>query len=506
MLRTTALLLYLMPWAAGAQAPVWQWATALRGSTDVTIHDVAGSTLDGCFVYGSCNGSLYLPFDTLEAGDGLGAHFVVHVDSLGTPTWAGRFTVPIASMTPALNGGLSCRFIVNGSVLVNGWPWASTPGTIDIGRAVFTSTGDLESMGGTNNVFQGDPAGPILCDHISPAGVLLATYVQDSLGVRDEWVHGNGILVVRLSEIGALQWYTLLEGPEFVTISGLHLSPSSRTLICTNDAGSDSQLRSYDYQGGLVWNIGLYGLDQYQPVPLTRRLNYRVLVGTGYSTQAPSGGTSLFVEEYELDGDFMNSTGATDPQLWGNAIRSLHDLPDGSTLVGGYQVGQLTFGPLVQSTSGTDGFVGLISPSGTWVWVARETAGNVFGLRAAPGSNSRHYCAGTSDTGVQFGAHVLPSQPGSMFAFVACLGDILLDTPEQAVQEIRPLLAWPNPAQDLLNLSSPLPQTVQIFDLLGRDHTAAVLVKDANTLDVSRLPPGAYVIQLGMSRTVFIKA
>jgi len=503
-MRTTALLLYLTPWTVGAQAPIWQWATALRGSADVTIHDVAGSTLDGCFVYGSCNGSLYLPFDTLEAGDGLGAHFVVHVDSLGTPTWAGRFTVPIVSMTPALNGGLSCRFIVNGSVLVNGLPWASSPGTIDIGRAIFTSTGEL-GMGSTNNVFQGDPAGPILCDHISPAGVLLATYVQDSLGVRNEWVHGNGILVVRLSEQGALQWYTLLEGTEFATISGLHLSPSSRTLICTNDAESDTQLRSYDYLGGLGWNSSLQGLDPYQPVPLARRFNYRVLVGASYSSQAPSGGTSLFVEEYGLAGELTNSTGATDPQLWGNALRSLHDLPDGSTLVGGYQVGQLTFGPLVQGTTGPDGFVGLISPSGAWEWVARETAGNVFGLRAAPGLNTRNYCAGTSDTGAQFGAHMLPFQPGSMFAVVACLGDILLNTPEQPASDTHTLTAWPNPSSDLLHFSSPLPRAVQVFDLLGRDHTAAVLVKDTNTLDVSRLPPGAYVIQLGMARTVFIK-
>lgn len=239
---------------------------------------------------------------------------------------------------------------------------------------------------------------------------------------------------------------------------------------------------------------------------MARRPDDRVLLGAAFSTSPPDGGTALVVEEYESGGQLVNSSWASEPQLWNNAIRSVHDLPDGGALVAGYQNGLLTFGPLVQNTTGPDGFVGHIGPDGQWDWVTRETLGNVFGLRAAPGLNTRIYCAGTSDTGAQFGAHTLPFPSGGMYGVVACLGDITLSTPEQHAQDIRTLRTWPNPAQDLLHLSGDAQGAVRIVDLLGRDHSTEVRWRDAYTLDVSTLRSGVYVVQRGRSRTVFIKA
>ncbi|HOZ39657.1 MAG TPA: hypothetical protein PLL25_02565 [Flavobacteriales bacterium] len=505
-MRTGTLLAFLIPGALAAQAPVWQWATALRGSTNVYIDEVIGSTLNGCFVSGYCYGDLYLPFDTLQANDGQGDHFVVHVDSLGVPDRVVRSTVPVASMIPTANGGLSCRYIVQGSVVVNGTTLTSAPGSSGIGMATFDSGGTQTAIGSLDNVIEGGFMIPIWCAHQEAAGMVLATFVTDSLRVDGEWLYGWGIVLVRLSDLGVVEWHTQLEATEFYFFSGLHLSTNGKSLICVSDVAGDTRIISYSTGSDPDWWTELYGRDTMEPVPMARRPDDRVLLGAAFSTSPPDGGTALVVEEYESGGQLVNSSWASEPQLWNNAIRSVHDLPDGGALVAGYQNGLLTFGPLVQNTTGPDGFVGHIGPDGQWDWVTRETLGNVFGLRAAPGLNTRIYCAGTSDTGAQFGAHTLPFPSGGMYGVVACLGDITLSTPEQHAQDIRTLRTWPNPAQDLLHLSGDAQGAVRIVDLLGRDHSTEVRWRDAYTLDVSTLRSGVYVVQRGRSRTVFIKA
>jgi hypothetical protein len=505
-MRTGTLIAFLIPGLLAAQAPVWQWATALRGSTNVYIGDVVGSTLNGCFVSGHCYGDLYLPFDTLQASDGLGDHFVVHVDSLGMPDWVVRSSVAPVALTPTGTGGLTCVFVVEGDVLIHGTTLTSPPGTIAIAKVSFDSAG-LETASVTiANVFQGSTFSPIHCDHDEVAGTLLAVFVADSMGVRDEWIMDLGIVVVRFDAADVLQWYTLLEATEFYFMSGLHLSSNARSLLCASDASGYTRVDSYDDMGATAWSLELYGRNTSELVPLARRPDDRVLLGAAYSTPAPSGGTSLVVEEYAVDGSLLNSSWAAQPQLWNNAIRSLQDLPDGGALVAGYQNGSLSFGPLVQNTSGPDGFVGRIGPGGQWEWVTRETLGNVFGLRATPGLNTRIYCAGTSDTGVQFGAHTQPFPSGGMYGVVACLGDITLSAPEQLTQDLRTVRTWPNPAQDLLHLSGDAQGAVRIVDLLGRDHSTEVRWRDAHTLDVSTLRSGVYVVQRGSARSVFIKA
>lgn len=81
-----------------AQAPIWIWATAFTGDGYVQTHEIASSSLNGCFVLGTFSNNLYLPFDTLESYGGPTDYFVAHVDTLGTVTRAAQFSDPVVSM------------------------------------------------------------------------------------------------------------------------------------------------------------------------------------------------------------------------------------------------------------------------------------------------------------------------------------------------------------------------------------------------------------------------
>src|SRR5690606_20497263 len=88
----------------------------------------------------------------------------------------------------------------------------------------------------------------------------------------------------------------------------------------------------------------------------------------------------------------------------------------------------------------------------------------------------------------------------AMFAFST------LSSADIATYTVRKLTIYPNPANSELNISTSFPMDdmiVEIYDITGR-RVHHENTKN-NTIDVSKLPSGMYILKVGDVSTKFIK-
>ena len=139
-----------------------------------------------------------------------------------------------------------------------------------------------------------------------------------------------------------------------------------------------------------------------------------------------------------------------------------------ASVVGGRYAGAITFGSIPMTSNAPNGFVAMVDSAGTWMWVQTETSGSVFGFHSAPGTNTRIYATGDTDTGASFGSHQVATNMGNFTGFVACLGDVALST-GSSTADLDPLTLWPNPATRVLQTSFNLQASpLRIIDPGGR--------------------------------------
>jgi hypothetical protein len=90
---------------------------------------------------------------------------------------------------------------------------------------------------------------------------------------------------------------------------------------------------------------------------------------------------------------------------------------------------------------------------------------------------------------------LLRPSAGSEDAFVLKLGDFTTSTTEQGT---TPLLPYPNPATDHLNVQrapGAAPAPYAIHDALGRTLLHGTLTTPNSTLDIRALPAGTYLLR-----------
>lgn len=495
--------LLLLPGTLLGQAPPWIWATPLSGS-GVYMEKVSASSTNGCFSYGRFSQHVFLPFDTLESSNSTG-YFLVHVDTLGNPTWATQFGDPVVSMHALENGGVSCMVLYEGQTTIDGQALMGSATGYSAGVAEFDELGVLQELVNLPGLVDGNTADGPKVHHAAGGGIAVTANMQDSLSVLGTWMVGDGVAVARLSPQGELLWAQPLIGLT-TTVGAIHIDGSGSVLTCAlADNEDEAEVLAFDANGTLEWALPIaLGWGILDPPVLARRPNGHALVGTAYYTQGPIGaGTVLTVLEADIQGNVLWSTSTSNATNWGNDIRSLNLLEDGDVLVGGYLVGNLTFGNFSLTSNGPGGFVALIAPSGLWQWGVTETSGNVFGMTAASGTNTRIYVTGSAETGAWFGNHQVPMTVGSFTGFVACLGDFPVSRPEHS-KESR-YVAWPNPASDQLTVHFNAATQLRILDAHGRVVQQTQGVAGMNIMDIQGLPPGPYAIAAEQMLLRFIK-
>lgn len=485
------------------QAPPWIWAAPLSGS-GVYMEKVSASSTNGCFAYGRFSQHVFLPFDTLETSNSAG-YLLVHVDTLGNATWATQFGDPVVSMHALENGGVSCMVLYEGQTTIDGQELMGSATGYSAAMAEFDGFGALQDLVNIPGIVDGNTTDGPNVHHAAGGGIAVTANIQDSLSVLGTWMVGDGVAVARISPQGEFLWAQPLVGLT-TTVGAIHIDGSGSVLTCAlADNEDEAEVLSFDANGTLEWALPIaLGWGILVPPVLEKRPNGHALVGTAYFTQGPIGaGTVLTVLEADLQGNVLWSTSTSNATNWGNDIRSLNVLEDGEVLVGGYLVGNLTFGNFSLTGNGPGGFVALIDPSGIWQWGVTETGGNVFGMTAASGTNTRIYATGSAETGAWFGNHQVPMTVGSFTGFVACLGDFPVSTPEHS-KEGR-YVAWPNPASDQITLHLNAATHLRILDALGRVVQQTQGVAGMNTIDVHKLRPGPYTMNAGESVARFVK-
>ena len=502
----------LLPLAGSAQAPVWLWATGLKGSASVQMRDITSSSDNGCFTLGWFSVDLHLPFDTLLNVDGTSPYFVAHVDTLGAVTWAAQFSDRAITMHGLPNDGLSCLIPFVGSTMVNGQLITATTTGHAALLVKFDSDGSIISM---NNIalttWPAETSPTQIVHHAEGGGIVLAGTFTDSVSIAGTWLYGEGLYLARFTEQGALTWAERI-GCGTVYEGGLHIDAMGRVLVGV-PLGCDPDPEGPFYEEGALASFGSNGdYEWHQPyvlqpfggnAALTRRMNGNALVTSAFYGQ--DGSCEIGTHEFDGMGQ----------EIWANYVESsttfsyptcIHALENGSTLLGGIAVGVCEFGPSITLGSGfPDGFIALTNGSGTWQWATSETSGNLFWNHIAPGTNSRIYTSGFSDTGLAFGGHSIASGKGNFIGYVACLGDVALST-GSSTADLDPLTLWPNPATRVLQTSFNLQASpLRIIDPCGRSVADQVGRPSASTLDISRLAPGAYLLISGGRAARFIK-
>ena len=498
--------LLVLPIAGHAQAPVWLWATVFHASAGVQMQSITSAANNGCFAHGSFGTALYLPFDTLVDAGGAGNYFLAHVDTLGTVTWAAQFSDPVVSMHGSENDGVSCLVPFNGSTIIQGQVVnGSTEGTSAL-VVEFDNSGALVDLVVVPGIIVTTGTSTPYMHHAAGSGIVIIDVVTDSTTVLGTVVLGPGRVLARILPSGELLWAELVDAGESGITGVAHIDAIGRSLVCAPD-GVDGVFSSYDPSGMLDWQVSEVYHEIFDPPVMTRRVNGDPLLALGHPSQGPIGlGTMLEVSYYDLSGTptwYATTSGTTS---WYHGITSLDAIDGGASLVGGRYVGPLTFGTIPVTSNGPNGFVGLVDSAGSWLWIVSETSGNVFGFHSAPGANTRIYTTGNTDTGASFGGHQVSTNMGNFTGFVACLGDVTLNTPDTG-SPFETLLVWPNPATSMLHLSQRFGQgqVLRIIDPSGRTIESRSLDPSATTIDISDLGPGIYVLDIDGRRARIVK-
>lgn len=499
------LVLFTLQVPVFAQAPVWIWATAFTGDGYVQTQEVVSSSLNGCFVLGTFSNNLYLPFDTLE-GSGTN-YFVAHVDTLGSITWAAQFSDPVVSVHGLENDGVSCLISFSSITNVQGQVVNGSLDGISALVAEFDNMGtltDLIVIPGLIVPYAGTLTPSM--HHAPGSGIALVHLVPDSTTVMGTVIHGPGRVLARISPTGTLVWMQLIDQEESTLPGEIHLDPVGRTLVCA-PLGLYGALSSYDPNGILEWQTQEVYYEIFDPPVLARRTNGNAMLALGHPSQAPIGaGTMLEVSLYDQVGTptWYASTSNTDS--WYHGINSLDAISDGATLVGGRYAGPLTFGSILETTQGPNGFVAVIDSLGVWQWVVSETSGNVFGFETCPGTHSRVFAAGWTDHLATFGDVQLSANAGNIIGFVACLGDVILNAPDTQ-DPFNPLGVWPNPTTGIVHLSQHFApgQELNVFDGSGRIVLSRVLGSRTSSVDIFDLVPGIYLVRVGDRQARVVK-
>ncbi|MEO8590273.1 MAG: hypothetical protein ABI432_12945 [Flavobacteriales bacterium] len=501
------------PVVLNAQAPIWIWATGFEGSGYVQLFDIAESSNNGCFALGWFDQELYLPFDTLVSGNGDLAYFIAHLDTLGATTWAAQFSDRIVSMHGLTNGGLSCLIPYVGSTEVNGQLVNSGIAGHSALVVEFDGTGSITSMVNIPLFLWPGVVDPIrTMHHAEGAGIVVGGSSTDSLFVAGAWLQGSGMFLARLTPQGDLIWAQRI-GCGTMIDGSVHIDDQGRILVGVPSGCDPNESDPFPWNGAVSSYSAIGDLEWHQPYIITplgdvvvmdRRSNGHALTTVPYPI--PGGGSEIEVQEFNAVGEptwseYVSGT----PQIPSYPL-SIRATGNGTTLVSGFSAGITDFGPWTVTPNGADGYVASLDSLGSWRWAVLETSGNVYGMSCAPGTNSRIYTTGWTDTGAFFGSHPANWGNTSLTGFVACLGDVILSTSDGGALS-RTLSAWPDPAANVLQISLnvDLTQLVSVTDIRGRSVTDHIGRLSPSSFDISRLSPGIYVLSAGEQRIRFVK-
>jgi hypothetical protein len=547
------LALGLLPaFAARAQAPGWQGATAIGNSTNaVSANGITAMATDAAGnVY--VTGVIYdqaLFNNSVITSDADGSGFVAKWSPITRRfVWVFQFGAGQGEVMPVALAVRGADVFVAGSFTVSGLNWGSTfvSNSSFGGRegfvAKFTDFGSnvgygwLRKAGGTGyDVIEGLA---VSGNNVYVAGNFSANATFDSstltsLGSRDgfvakltdagnssafSWVQrlgGSGVDEAHKVAASGSNVYVTAHTSGSMTLGSTTLSSAGGTdglLAKLTDAGSSSAFEWVQlFQGA--------GNERAQDVTTEGAAVY--VTGSFTSTAATFGATTLS-SAGGLDGMVARLTdaGSTGPVMWAQRLGGpLDDEPQALAVLGGktYVAGYFNSGSPVgggtaagfgstqlQSAGGSDAFLTRLTDTGTssrfdWAQAAGSPADDFANAVTLNGTTA---CVGGYFSGARFtiGATTLPNlYTGNATSFVASVADPTLPV-RDAARQAR-LMVHPNPARGAATVRVPAgaggPATLTLLDGLGRVARTQTAPAGADVaFDLSGLPAGLYALRV----------
>ena len=527
------MLLLLASLAAQAQAPAWQSALALGGTTsrvNATAADAAGNV----YLTGVFSGTLTLAGTSLTSQGGTDGFVARYNTRTATFAWALPFGGTGADQGNALA-------VAGTSVYVTG----TFENTASFGSLSLNSAGSgdvavfkLTDQGTSATVVWAQRAGSSLQDEgwalaLSGTSIYLGGDISGtaSFGTITLSTTGNANgFVAKLTDAGTTAtfgWAQLMGGSYFDAVYALAASGTSvyaggffsRTAsfgnITLTSAGLNDgivvKLTDNGPSASVNWAAPLGGTasDQVNALALSGTNVYVTgqFQGTasfGSTALTSAGGTDCYVAK-------LTDAGSSAAYVWaqaaggtGNDLGGGLAVSSGSVYMTGGIIGTATFGPgTVVSAGGLDVFVTRLAdagPSARFVWVqAGGGSQSDFGIAIALSSQGL-YVGGLVGAPASFAPLALPAGGGTSAGLLASLGAVALATAPAAL--LAGLSLWPNPAHNRATVQLPAvpgstTATLTLLNALGRAiRTQTATTNSKAELDLSGLAPGLYAVRM----------
>lgn len=482
---------------AFAQAPAIEWQKALGGALDELGGSIKQTTDGGYIVVGQTMS------DDADAVGNIGGYsfWVVKLNNLGVLQWQKTFGGNGEDFAQSVQQTTDGGFIVTGYSGSENGDITDFRGFSDFWVVKLSATGTLEwqkSLGGST-----DDA-PYNIEQTSDGGYIVAGWTSSNDGDVTGY-HGNwDFWIVKLNSLGTIQWQKALGGSSTEIAHSIHqttdggyivagYSHSNNGDVSGNYGGADYWVVKLNNLGAIQWQqiLGGSASDIASSIQQTADGGY-IVAGTTTSNDGDVTGNHGYEDAWVVK---LDATGA---KLWQKTLggtlfdfaTDIQQTNDGGYIVAGYS--NSSDNDVIGAQGGYDYWIVKLNASGTIQW-QKPMGGNFSDklISIQKTTDNGYVVAGNTSS---IDGNITGNHGRYDLWVVKLAADPSLDT-NIFVQSNFSI--YPNPVKDILtiiNSSNISFDRMTITDLVGKK----IIEQNGNSnqINVAQLPQGIYLLQI----------
>lgn len=537
-IRFIIFLIVCCAFARFSPAQTWEWNAQFGNEGNEFISGIEIAESGDYFIAGAFSQTMEIAGTSLES-IGFADVFLAKLNPSGQAQWAVSGGSNNIDETAAISLDASGNIVCTGQFWVNGFFGPDTLVAESSSKAIFLAkyreSGDYhwsKSISGSAIKVVSD----VTTD--SEDNIYLTGYFEDSLLLADTFLFaptGQNFFILKFDTSGNLVWGS--NYGTFGTIRGSSLAVDLEGdivaggyfqgavdfggfMLQSNNIDYDIFLVKFNPLGAAIWAkeaLGVYddicssiAFDSQNNIYVSGNFIGEMSLGNGIQISTPGFKENLFLLKYNSAGTPLWAR-ALDSQQFNDYSLSL-DIAVHDQLVGmtGYFEGELKIDELsIQAQSDQfNGFVAAFdAQDGKAEWLRLVAgSGQLISSEIVIDQEGKFTIGGYFTEEAYFDNDVLISS-GFNDVFVSKM-EAISTANQDVVFTGQDVEIFPNPVVDIINISNTESVFfIKIYDLRGK---LMVMAENEESLDVSMLPPGSYLLQVGnghfIKNSIFIKA